>query len=236
MKRAAAGVIASSLIEELERRFVTTIDSVEIDGRAIELMRPRSAEDLINEADFDKDERLPYWADVWPSAIVLAGDVARENGRGRTLLELGCGVGLVTIAAMHAGFDVLATDYYEDALRFTRANAWRSSGKAPHTRHVDWRELPKDLGGFDRVLASDVLYERPYGALVAGAIDAILARDGVATIADPGRVAVDDFLSACAVRRLAVRSESRPFVSGAIRQTIRLYQVSRRLATTSEMS
>lgn len=227
---------AASLIAQLERQFVTTVDRVEIDGRMIDLMRPRSAEDLINEADFELDERLPYWADVWPSSMILATAVSREEGRGRALLELGCGVGLVTIGAMRAGFDVLATDYYLDALAFTRANALRSLGNAPRTRHVDWRDFPSDLGSFQRVLASDVLYERPYGALVAGAIDATLARDGVATIADPGRVGAEDFLTACAARNLQVRSETRPFESGSIRQTIRLYEVRRRLATTSEMS
>ena len=36
------------------------------------LASPRSAEELINEADFARDERLPYWADVWPSAIAMA--------------------------------------------------------------------------------------------------------------------------------------------------------------------
>ncbi|HJU88278.1 MAG TPA: methyltransferase domain-containing protein [Gemmatimonadaceae bacterium] len=236
MRRATIGAEDAALVEDLERRFVTTVDRVEIGRRAIDLMRPRSAEDLISEADFERDERLPYWADIWPSAIVLANALAREDGMARPLLELGCGVGLVTIVAMRAGFDVLATDYYEDALRFTRVNALRSLGDAPRTQHVDWRHFPADLGIFERVLASDVLYERPYGALVAAAIDATLSPGGIATIADPGRVGVEDFLARCAERQLDVRSESVPFESGSIRQTIRLYDVRRRLATTSEMS
>ena len=84
------------------------------------LWRPASVDDLISEEDFAVDERIPYWADCWPSARVLAEHIAGSCGGGRRMLELGCGVGLVSLAAAAAGFDVLATDYYADALEFTR--------------------------------------------------------------------------------------------------------------------
>jgi hypothetical protein len=81
-------------------------------GRDLELVAPRSAEDLLNEEDFERDERLPYWADLWPSSYALADRVASDNSaegdEPTRLLELGCGLGLVTIAALSAGFDVLA--------------------------------------------------------------------------------------------------------------------------------
>ena len=35
---------------------------------ACTVARPRSAEDLIDEDDYARDERLPYWAELWPSA------------------------------------------------------------------------------------------------------------------------------------------------------------------------
>ena len=66
----------------------------------VRLLRPASADALISEADFAVDDRLPYWADVWPSSIVLAGHVRGLDGSGRTLLELGCGLGLLGTAAM----------------------------------------------------------------------------------------------------------------------------------------
>jgi predicted nicotinamide N-methyase len=220
--------VGSALIEQLERRFVTTVDRVQLGGEEIELLRPRSAEDLISETDFEEDERLPYWAEIWPSALVLAHSIDGEEGRGRTMLELGCGIGLVTLAAARAGYDVLATDYYQDALLFTRANGWRSSGTEPRTRLVDWRALPGDLGTFDRIVASDVLYERPYAELVAKAMGSTLAPDGRATVADPGRIAAEAFLEACAsAALLLLRTETVPFEMGAIRQTIRLHHLGR---------
>jgi predicted nicotinamide N-methyase len=218
----------AALIEELERRFVVETETVTVGAHTVELIRPRSAEELISEDDFARDERLPYWAALWPSAQLLAARVVEERGDGRSLLELGCGLGLVTIAAMRAGFAVLATDYYDDALRFTRANTWRALGREPETRPVDWRELPGDLGTFDRVVAADVLYERPYGELVADVLARTLAPDGLALVADPGRVAVEAFLAACGERGLEVRErEERPYAAGKVRQTIRIYVIAR---------
>jgi len=91
---------------------------------------------------------------------------------------------------------------------------------------VDWRAMPDDLGTFDVVLASDVLYERPYGSLVAGAIAQVLAVDGVAIVADPGRVGREPFLEALAGHGLRIRSQyDIAYVDGAIRQTIACMEV-----------
>jgi predicted nicotinamide N-methyase len=175
-----------------------------------------------------RDERLPYWADVWPSSVILATYLAKRDGHGRSLLELGCGLGIVSTTAMRAGFDVLATDYYEDALRFTRANAWRTLQREPSTRMVDWRALPGDLGTFDTIVAADVLYEMTYADLVADALSMALAAQGTAIIADPGRIGVARFLEACGARGLSrIERTTRPFVEGTIRQTITLYSIRR---------
>ncbi|MBI1809170.1 MAG: class I SAM-dependent methyltransferase, partial [Gemmatimonadetes bacterium] len=190
----------ASDLAALDDRFVIVESSLVVAGVDVTIEHPRSADDLINEADFDKDERLPYWADVWPSSTALAAVVAALDGAGQRALELGCGLGLVTIAALRAGFDVVATDYYDDALRFARRNALGNAQRAPQTRMVDWRDFPADLGTFDLVLASDVLYESHYAPLIAGALDATLAPGGRALVADPGRLAVPDFLAACAAR------------------------------------
>jgi predicted nicotinamide N-methyase len=210
----------------LDRRFTIVTGEVLLADRGVRLERPRSADELISEADFAKDERLPYWADVWPSSTALAASVVGLAGNGRRALELGCGVGLVTIAAMWAGFDVVATDYYEDALLFTRRNSRRVVGREPVTRLVDWRAFPTELGRFDLLLASDVLYERDYATLVADAIVASLAPGGVALVADPGRAALLTFITACEQRgcRVGIR-ERVPWQEGGARQTITIHEI-----------
>ena len=219
---------AKTLVRELETRFVTTTVDVDIVGMPLSILKPSNSDDLISEADYVRDERLPYWADVWPSSLILARRIANDAGAGRSILELGCGLGIVSTTAMRSGFEVLASDYYEDALRFTRANAWRNLGREPAARMIDWRALPADIGTYDMVVAADVLYEMAYAELVADAIAAALRPRGTAIIADPGRVAVDQFIGACTARGLTrVERDTYPFVEGAIRQTITLYSIRR---------
>jgi predicted nicotinamide N-methyase len=177
-------------------RFDVITSTVELDGDSLSILHPRDADALIDEAAFNRDERLPYWADVWPASIALARTVRAMNGAGRTLLELGCGVGLVASAAMKAGFAVTASDYYEDALEFTRVNSAHNAGHEAQTLLLDWRQLPVAVPAYDVVAASDVLYEASYGPIVSRAIATMLAEKGRALIADPGRVGSPAFFSA----------------------------------------
>jgi predicted nicotinamide N-methyase len=217
-----------ALVQALTRRFRTSIQDAVVDKQVYSILKPANSDDLIREEDFVKDERLPYWADVWPSSIILAGKLLELEGADSTALELGCGVGLSTLAATTAGFDVLSTDYYEDALDVTRANVFRNLGLTARTRLVDWRHVPRDIGTFDLVFASDVLYEKEYALRLPIILCSVLAPDGYALIADPGRVAAPMFLEACEAHRLEIRNkETRPFAVDEIRQRIDIYEIAR---------
>jgi len=220
--------VTDALRSRLEREFDTVEEVFTIGGRELVILRPRNADDLITEEDYVKDERLPYWADVWPSSMMLAERLLEEQGAGRSLIELGCGSGLCACAAAISGFDVLATDYYDDALLFAELNARVNASRSVETRHVDWSAIPGDLGGFDTVLAADVMYEPRYPAMVANALDRLLAPAGHALIADPGRIAFPNFITESATRGLVVADRDvREFRSGEIRQTITIYRIER---------
>ena len=215
-----------ALVGALTRRFRTSVEDATVDEHTFSILKPANPDDLIREEDFVKDERLPYWADVWPSSIILAGKLLELDGHGKSALELGCGVGLSTLAATSAGFDVLSTDYYEDALDVTRANVFRNLGRIARTRLVDWRHLPLDLGIFDLIFASDVLYENEYAKLLPVLLRGLLSSDGIVMIADPGRVAAPVFVEACAEHGLVIRKkETRPFEAGEIQQKIDIYEI-----------
>src|SRR5215213_10201025 len=115
--------IRSPRAREFARRFDLDRTQIELGGFQYELIHPRSVDDLISEEDFDLDERIPYWANIWPSERILAEVISQQRGAGRKLLELGCGVGFAALVAAHVGFDVLATDYYHEAIEFARVNA-----------------------------------------------------------------------------------------------------------------
>jgi len=217
---------SAALEASLSRRFRVVETNVPIADRTLEILHPASAEDLIDEKDFDLDERLPYWAELWPSARVLGEWLLAKPSEGRSLLELGCGAGLVATCASLSGFDVTVSDYYEDALRFAEVNAWRNGGKISRGMLLDWRKLPPDLPRFDVVIASDVLYERPSGVLIAETLAHTLAPLGTAWVADPGRVAREAFIRALAPRALRVTDRTkRLFSDGTVQQTVTIFEI-----------
>ena len=219
----AATIAAHALRDELASRFEIITSSVPLAGDTVELAHPANFDDLVSEADFVRDDRLPYWADLWPAARMLAERVRAERGVGRRLLELGCGMGLVSTAAALAGFDVTASDYYDDACLFAKANAWHNARRTIDVLHLDWRALPAGLGSWDVVVASDVLYEVPYAEQVAAALASVIAPAGYAIVADPGRPALPDFLTACGSLGLAVAAtEFVPWSGDAQQQVIQL--------------
>ncbi len=216
-----------ALVRALKQAYPTVDTAVFAAGRPWRILRPRSAEDLLDDDDFDRDGTIPYWAEVWPSAPVLADRLAARPGRGAALLELGCGVGLLALVAQAAGYRALATDYYPEALDFVRANAWRNDQVPPATRVVDWRRLPADLGRFDRVIAADVLYEPAHADLIVAVLERTLAEGGLALIADPGRPTAARFADRCASRGLAVERVDTPISGPGLQVVIHTYEVRR---------
>lgn len=89
---------------------------------------------------------------------------------------------------MDRGARVLATDYYEAALDFTRHNARENVGREPKTALLNWRAPDaENLGTFDLVFAADVLYEESSARALAGLVPRLLSPGGGMLLADPGR-------------------------------------------------
>jgi predicted nicotinamide N-methyase len=218
-----------ALAESLGRRFVVVELSIEAAGRRFDLLKPRSPDELICEEDFNRDERLPYWADVWPSALCLAERIAQLPPGGGRMLELGCGVGYVCAVAAAQGFELVATDYYAEALEFTEVNLARNGLSRATARLVDWRNFPADLGTFDLVAAADVLYEKAYPALIASALFRSLKPTGLGLVADPGRRGTVPFQHECHDQGLSVRRVLRaPYHNGTVQHAVDLYEICHR--------
>jgi predicted nicotinamide N-methyase len=161
-------------------------------GLRLSILRPPSAEELIDEAAFDEDEFLPYWAELWPSGVALARHVAALELDGRRVLELGCGLGLPSLAAALGGSHVLATDWADDAIELLNRNAERN-GVSLLTARVRWGE-PEPLlraAPWDLVLGADLLYEGRNAEQLAELLP-LLGADVL--LAEPGRPYAKDFL------------------------------------------
>jgi predicted nicotinamide N-methyase len=173
----------------------TRIERFEHGDFSVDIYLPQSSEALIDELDFDEDERLPYWAELWPSARALARYLLDLQPVPDSAIELGSGVALPSLALLRRGVKVVATDYYDDALVFARHNAKANRMPPLATDLLDWRDSPERLGRFPLVVAADVLYESRNGEALAVLLPQLLEPGGVALIADPGRVYVGDFLN-----------------------------------------
>jgi len=171
-------------------------EELELGGRRLAVLRPPDAEALIDERAFERDEFLPYWAELWPSGLVLARVVAARQLEGRRVLELGCGLGLPSLAAAVGGADVLATDWSADAIELLRRNAGRN-GLELRAEVARWDEPEPMLGDapWDLVLAADVLYERRNADPLLELLPA-LGREVL--LADPSRPHAEAFLAAAA--------------------------------------
>ncbi len=165
------------------------------------LLAVRDTNRLLNEispAQFEADGRLPYWADLWASAPVLAGHLRRRPGiAGRDLLELGCGLGLAGIAAAQAGASVTMTDYEDDALEFARYNAALNLTPEEFARvtfrKLDWRrpDLPQT---FDVIAGADIAYDRTSFEPLLSLVRMMLRPGGVFLLTDPRREIGRDFI------------------------------------------
>jgi len=168
--------------------------TVRAGGHRLAMLVPPDSEALLEEEAFEREELLPYWAELWPSGLALADAVAAAAPAGR-VLELGCGLGLPSLVAALGGAEALATDWSPDAIALLERNAARVG--APVTaRRWAWTDDPAPLRGpFALVLAADVLCERRNGPRLLDALAALLAAHGEAWVADPGRPAAGAFLA-----------------------------------------
>ena len=177
---------------------------VPLRDRELAVLRPRDAESLLDEEAFAREERMPYWAELWPSGVALARMVSGRALRARRVVELGCGgLALPSIAAALRGARVLATDWSAEALDLAERNAARN-GTSIETAVCAWGRADELVaaGPWDVVLAADVLYEQRNVPVL---VDLLPRLGGEVWLADPHRPPLPSFLDA-AVRRFTIET------------------------------
>ena len=185
-----------ALKRELAARYQLGEEHHNICGRKIGVTCVEDAEALFDKlgmADPDsievRDERLPYWATLWDSALILS-DVLLQGSLitpGESVLELGCGLGLVSSIACLKRARVTATDYQPDALKFARLNSLQIAGVVPQTMLIDWRSPPQDQC-YTTLLGADLVYELRFFDPLITTFDALLAPGGRVLFSEPNRV------------------------------------------------
>lgn len=203
--------MSETAAQDTFRGYVVRREQWAIDGQAFEFCWPADMDVLLDDSRtgerYEADGYMPYWAQPWPGAVLLAEAVLRgEPGRGRPAIEIGCGVGIASVLAARMGWAVTASDYDEDALAYARLNAERNCGTLAGTAMIDFR-VPPAVREYDLVLASDLLYEKRNCEPVARWIAAALNPGGLAMLSDPYRTAAESFVDHARDAGLALRME-----------------------------
>jgi predicted nicotinamide N-methyase len=105
--------------------------------------------------DPDAFDLCPYFGVVWPSARALTEEILSRADAlaGRSVLEVGCGLALPSIAAARLGASVTATDFHPEVPGFLARNQVLNAVEVRYLA-ADWRQGPLPLGPFDLVLAT----------------------------------------------------------------------------------
>ena len=146
----------------------------------------------------------PYWAKLWPAAPLLAGAiVCNPLPKGTRVLELGCGSGLVGIAALACGLDVTFSDYVPLAVELAVHNAARNGFLNAKGMVLDWRQPREER--FDFLVAADVTYDRQNLGPLLEVVERMLVAGGEAWFGDAGRSPVEDFCRMAKERERCVK-------------------------------
>lgn len=197
---------ASHAVPALIAGFPTQVEAFDVAGTTIGLVSVRDLEQHVDRERLLHDESSvpPYWALVWGGARVLAEHLAtRIACHGATVLDVGCGLGLVALAAAARGAVVTAIDRELAPIEFLQASA-TVNGMRIEALVGDVTAI--DLGRrFDLVLAADLLYERAEFGRLATGLASLIAPAGTLWVADPQRVDTADFYRELGARGLVIR-------------------------------
>lgn len=153
----------SEIMQRISRKWEVQWEPLQVDNGAMEIlaianMRAHLDRLLASSQLRDPIRDLPLWAKVWPSSLVLGRFLRNFSPQGKTLLELGCGMGVTSLVAASYGFGAIAaTDINADALDFTRANVSKNDLAALiNVRYLDVTRPAE--GQWDYIAASELLY------------------------------------------------------------------------------
>ncbi len=123
---------------------------------------------------------------LWPASQVLAKAVKHINIKNRRIIELGCGLGLPSLLLQSRGANITASDHHPLSESFLDYNASLNQLSPIPYLDLPW-DTEHEVGRFDLIIGSDVLYERDHASLLASLIGRIAARKSKVLITCPGR-------------------------------------------------
>ena len=143
-------------LDSFQKEYETDTVDVVVNGRKYYILLPKNIFDFINPNDALRE--FPLWAKIWQASWVLAGYLAEmPKVAEKKFLEIGAGLGLVSIVAASCGHRITMTELNPDALQFARANAHLNGYPDLNIMKLDWNR-PQLREKFDYIVASEISY------------------------------------------------------------------------------
>jgi len=129
----------------------------------------------------------PLFGLLWPASLALAEAMSVADVDGRRILEIGCGLALPSLVLKRRGADITASDHHPLAKRFLDFNAALNCVPPIDFVAMPWEGPISEIGHFDIIIGSDVLYERGHAELLAELVDRLSEPRAEVWISCPGR-------------------------------------------------
>jgi predicted nicotinamide N-methyase len=124
---------------------------------------------------------------LWPSARVLALYMDDFELTGKSILEVGSGLALASLVVHQRCGDMTVSDWHPLSESFLNENLLLNNLGPMKYQTGNWEVLNPELGRFDLIIGSDILYERQQPGQLAAFIDNHCTQSGEIIIVDPDR-------------------------------------------------
>lgn len=216
-------------------RFKTTEHELTIGERPYRILSVTNFDELYDELvakglqhEEVADERIPYWAELWPSALGLAQHIAAYPHlvTGKQTLEIGGGLGLPALVAAALGAEVISTDYLQDAVDFAKENAVRNGISNIAFQTLDWRK-PSGIEPCEVLLASDVAYERRQFEPLLTAFHTLVKPDGLILLSEPNRYIAEPLIAQLQASGYDLKKFSYEVEIREVKSKVSVYEIKR---------
>lgn len=129
----------------------------------------------------------PIFGVIWPSSLVLAHYISDYKTGSKRILEVGCGTALSSLLLNKKNANITATDHHPETEKFLKRNTQLNDDKTIVFERTDWAGKNDNLGLFDLIIGSDLLYEDQHIELLANFIDEHSKPECEVILVDPGR-------------------------------------------------
>ncbi len=147
-------------LEEFHKTYETETTDMVINNRKFSFLLPKYLHRFLNPYDVFYD--FPLWAKIWPASWVLSSYLAdMPPDASNRFLEIGGGVGQVSIVAATFGHQITLSEYDPHAINFARANAHYNNCPDFPIIKLDWFR-PQLKTQYNCIVASEVTYKEKY--------------------------------------------------------------------------